>query len=117
MVATLAEAEQASAMRQREAALEKFALAMQLAERIGSPEDLVTVAAPYVDALVEASQLETARAVSGRVAAWADRDVRAATAQARLFRALGQDDAARKAETSAARLTQGRKAGVGEAQP
>ncbi|MEO7325593.1 MAG: winged helix-turn-helix domain-containing protein [Dokdonella sp.] len=110
MIAMLAEAEQARAMRQREPALEKFALAMQSAERINSPEDLVTVAAPYVDALVEASQLDTARAVSGRVAAWADRDARAATVQARLFRALGQEDAARKAEASAARLTQGRKA-------
>jgi DNA-binding winged helix-turn-helix (wHTH) protein/tetratricopeptide (TPR) repeat protein len=117
MIATLAEAEQARALRQREPALEKFALAMQSAERIGVPEDLVGVAAPYVDALVEASQLDTARAVGGRVAAWADRDARAATAQARLFRALGRDDAARKAEESAARLTAGQKAPPAAVQP
>jgi DNA-binding winged helix-turn-helix (wHTH) protein/tetratricopeptide (TPR) repeat protein len=107
MLATLAEAEQARSTRQREPALEKFAMAMQTAERLSVPEDLVTVAAPYLDALIEASQLDTARTVGGRIAAWADRDPRAATAQARLYRALGQDDAARKAEEAVARMATG----------
>jgi len=113
MIATIAEAEQDRAAHRREPALEKFALAMRSAERYNVPEDLVTVAASYIDALIEASQLDTARAVGGRIATWADRDPRAATAQARLYRALGRDDAARKAEESAARL--GVRAGAGQA--
>ena len=36
---------------------------------------------------------------------WAEHDARAATAQARLFRALGRDDAARSAEEQATQLT------------
>jgi hypothetical protein len=35
---------------------------------------------------------------------WAEQDPRAAIAQARLFRALGRDDAARSAEEEAKRL-------------
>jgi DNA-binding winged helix-turn-helix (wHTH) protein/tetratricopeptide (TPR) repeat protein len=104
LYATLGAAEQAWAERRREPALEQFAAAMQSAERLNVPEDLVAVGAPYLAALIEASQLDTARAVSGRIAMWADRDLRAASAQARLYRALGQDDAARKADETVARL-------------
>ena len=104
MYAAVAAAERSWWLRQREAALEQFATAMQLAERFNVPEDLVAVGAPYLAALVEASQLDSARAVGGRIAPWAGRDLRAATAQAQLFRALGQDDAARKAEEVAARV-------------
>jgi len=104
LYATLGAAAQSWAEQRREPALELFAQAMQAAERINVPEDLVAVGAPYLDALIAASQLETARAVSGRIALWADRDLRAATAQARLFRALGEDDAARKAEEAVARI-------------
>jgi hypothetical protein len=104
MIATVAEAEQDRAAHRREPALEKFALAMRSAERYNVPEDLVAVAASYIDALIEASQLDTARAVGGRIASWADRDPRAAIAQARLYRSLGRDDAASKAEEAATRL-------------
>ena len=104
LYATLGAAEQAWAERRREPALEQFAAAMQSAERLNVPEDLVAVGAPYLAALIEASQLDTARAVSGRIAMWADRDLRAASAQARLYRALGQDDAARKADETVARI-------------
>ncbi|HEU4664541.1 MAG TPA: MBL fold metallo-hydrolase [Dokdonella sp.] len=107
MQAAVAVAEQAWAEHRREPALERFAQAMQAAERLGVPDDLVAVGAAYVEALVEASQLDSARAVSGRIALWADRDVRAAGAQSRLFRALGQDDAARGAEENEARLLAG----------
>jgi DNA-binding winged helix-turn-helix (wHTH) protein/tetratricopeptide (TPR) repeat protein len=104
LYATLGAAEQAWAERRHEPALEQFAAAMQSAERMNVPEDLVAVGAPYLAALIEASQLDTARAVSGRIAMWADRDLRAASAQARLYRALGQDDAARKADETVARI-------------
>jgi hypothetical protein len=103
--ATLAEAEQAAAEGRREPALEQYATAMKSAERVNVPEDLVAVGASYLDLLIETSQLDTARAVNGRIAVWADRDTRAATAQARLFRALGQSDAANRAEQELARHT------------
>jgi len=102
--AQLVAAGQAWVEGRREPALEQYAHAMAIAVRFGVPEDLVEVGAPYLGALIEASQLDSARAVSGRIAIWAERDPRAATAQARLFRALGQDDAARTAEEGAARL-------------
>jgi tetratricopeptide (TPR) repeat protein len=102
--AALVEAGQAAAEHRREPALEQFARAMAIADRLGVPEELVEVGAPYLATLVDASQLDTARAVSGRIAVWAEHDPRAATAQARLFRALGRDDAARSAEEQATRL-------------
>jgi DNA-binding winged helix-turn-helix (wHTH) protein/tetratricopeptide (TPR) repeat protein len=104
MYLQLGAAEQAWAAGRREPALEQFATALRVAVQFNVPEDLVAVAAPYLDALIQASQLDTARTVAGRIAAWADRDLRVATAQAHLFRALGQEDAAHKAEESAARL-------------
>lgn len=105
MYATFGDAAQAWAAHRREPALEQFAAALQSAVQFNVPEDLVVVAVPYLDALIEASQLDTARTVAGRIAAWTERDLRVATVQAHLFRALGQDDAARKAEEAAARLT------------
>lgn len=102
--AAAAEAEQAWHAGKRDLALERFGAAMRAAERFNVPEDLVAVGAPYVRALIESSQLDSARAIGGRIAPWADRDLRAATAQAELFRALGQDDAAHKAAEAAARI-------------
>lgn len=116
MQASLAAAEQAWADHRREPALERFAQAMKAAEQLGVPDDLVGVGAAYLAALVDASQLDSARVVSGRIAVWADRDARAAGAQARLFRALGQDDAARVAEENEARLLAGY-AGLGGNDP
>ncbi|MFI4968638.1 MAG: hypothetical protein ACHP7D_00375 [Lysobacterales bacterium] len=84
---------------------EQFAAAMRATERYNVPEDLVAIAVPYLTALIEASQLDSARVVGGRIASWADRDLRAALAQAQLFRALGEEDAARKADESTARLS------------
>ena len=107
--ARLAEAEQSAAAGRRAAALEQHAEALRLAERFDVPEDLVAVASPGVAALIEASQLDAARTVAGRIARWADRDLRAATAQAQLFRALGEEDAALKAEQAVERLAAGRK--------
>jgi len=86
-------------------ALAAFAKAMRGAESFGVPEDLVAVGAPYVAALIAAGQLDAARQVAGRISQWADRDPRAAMAQAQLFRAVGQLDAARLAEERVRRLT------------
>ena len=78
-----------------------------MAVATGTPDDLVEVAAPYAAQLVQGGDLETARTVAGRIARWADRDARAARAQALLFRALGEEDAARQAEHALARLEAG----------
>ncbi len=100
----LLDAEQAAAAHRTEPALEQFAAAWQGAIRFNVAEDLVAVAVPYLEVLIAASQLDSARIVAGRINAWADRDLRVAIAQAQLFRALGRSDAARKAEETAARL-------------
>jgi DNA-binding winged helix-turn-helix (wHTH) protein/tetratricopeptide (TPR) repeat protein len=89
---------------QRDAALQRYADASRIAVESGSPEDRVAVGTLRVAALVAADQLDQARIVAGRIAPWADRDLRAALSQARLFRALGQDDAARAAREVARRL-------------
>ena len=101
MQATAAEAAQAAFEGRREPALELYAKAMRAAERSNVPADLVAIGAPYLDLLVDASQLDAAQAVSGRIAAWAGHDPRVVAAQARMFRALGQDDAARGVEEAA----------------
>lgn len=105
MQASLADALLAAAAHRGDDALKAFDAAMRGAETFGVPEDLVAVGAPYLDALIAAGRFDTARRISGRIAQWADRDPRAAAAQAHLFRAMGQIDAARVAEDRLRRLT------------
>ena len=54
------------------------------------PEELVRVGAPYVRALIAAGRVDEAGSVHGRIAAWADRDLRAAWSAALVYHALGQ---------------------------
>ena len=103
----LSGAEQAWEAGQGEHALQMFADAMRQAEQLNVPADLVGVAEPYVAALIASQQIDTAQAVAGRIAHWADRDARAAWSQVRLFRALGQADAERRARVAAQRLGAG----------
>jgi hypothetical protein len=77
---------------------------MQRAEKLNVPDDLVAAGAPYVDALIAASHLEDARAVAGRLAPFAERDLRAAWAQVKLYRALDRPDAERNAVAAAKRI-------------
>jgi hypothetical protein len=105
--ADLAEAEQAWAEGRREPALEQFALALRQVGQVGTPTDLLDVAAAYLGPLIEASQLDTARAVGGRIARWVGSDLRAASAMAGLYHAIGEHGAAHKAEQAVARLSQG----------
>ncbi|MBN8727791.1 MAG: transcriptional regulator [Xanthomonadales bacterium] len=104
MQATLARAEVDRAQGHQAEALEGYAAAMAIAEELGIPEDLVAVATARIAALVEAGQLDIAQVASGRIGLWAARDLRAAQAQARLFRALGESDAAVRAEAVVAAL-------------
>jgi len=101
---TIADAEQAAAENRRDTALQGFAAALQRAEKLNVPDDLVAAGAPYIDALIAASHLDEARAVAGRLAPFADRDLRAAWAQVKLYRALDRPDAERNALAAMVRL-------------
>jgi DNA-binding winged helix-turn-helix (wHTH) protein/tetratricopeptide (TPR) repeat protein len=94
---TLAEADQAWIEGHQDIAFQRYADAMGRAERIGVPEDIVAVGEPYVRALVTAGQTDQATAVGGRIAQWADQDLRAALTQVRVYQALNQPAAARAA--------------------
>jgi DNA-binding winged helix-turn-helix (wHTH) protein/tetratricopeptide (TPR) repeat protein len=100
----LAEADQARAEGRIDDALSRYADAMRRAERQGIPEDIVIVGEPYVDALVDAGQIDQASAISGRLAPWSDKDMRAAWTQVRVYRALHKTDAARDALSRARAL-------------
>lgn len=115
MYAAAAEASLAAAEGRREPALELFAKAMRTAERQNVPADLVAIGVPYLEQLVEAGRLDTAQVVSGRIAGWVAHEARGAAAQARLFRALGEEEAARAVEQAFAR--RGTQLPDGTAQP
>lgn len=94
---TLAQAEQAWHEQPDDRALALFAQAFELAQQLAVPEDLVHVAEPYGMALLDLGHIDQAAAVIGTIAAWADQDLRAAWAQARLFKAQGRDHAWQRA--------------------
>lgn len=102
--ALLAEAEQAWRERRRESALTLFEQAVAQAQQAGSPDDLVAATLPYLSALIASGRLQQAGEASGRVAIWADQDVRVAWAQAALYRAMGKTAAWRQATERAAQL-------------
>jgi DNA-binding winged helix-turn-helix (wHTH) protein/tetratricopeptide (TPR) repeat protein len=104
LAAALADADQAFAEHRRDVALRSYAAAMQRAARLDVPSALVAVGARYVEALIDASHLDEARSVGGRLAPWADRDLSAAWVQVMLYRALDRADAERSALAAAARL-------------
>lgn len=91
--AALAAAEQDWSAHARDDAWRNYLAALSRAERWGVPADLAAVAISYGGALIADGDLERASAVVGRVARWADRDFACAVLQARLYRALGRNDA------------------------
>jgi hypothetical protein len=90
----LADAQQAEAERRREQALPRYADAMAQATARAVPEELARVGLPYVRALLAAGHLDEAGSVNGRIAAWADRDLRAAWSEALIYHALDKPAAA-----------------------
>ena len=90
----LGEADQAIAEDQSTLALGLYGDAMGLANARGIPDETVMVGAPYVQALIDAGWTDEAVSVNGRIAPWADRDVRAALTEARVYTALGKTLAA-----------------------
>lgn len=79
------------------AALRKYATALERASRLGIPDVLVTCAVPYARLLEQVGDLQEASAVTGRISQWGGRDVRVAVAEADLYRALGQTKTWREA--------------------
>lgn len=102
--AALAEAAQAAAEARVDEALDHYADALDRAARRAIPAELVAVGQPYVDQLLASGRIEEAVAVNGRIAPWADRDLRAAWSEAAVYRALGQTAPAAAAQARAQRL-------------
>lgn len=90
MHADLIAAEQYVADHEADLAYARYEAAQQTADRIGVPREVARVAASYGHALIHAGWLERAATVTGRLAAYADRDFDCALVQARLHQALGQ---------------------------
>jgi DNA-binding winged helix-turn-helix (wHTH) protein/tetratricopeptide (TPR) repeat protein len=85
-------------------ALAAYADALARAEKSGIPEDILAVASPYANALVNAGKLDEAAAVAGRVASWSERDMRGALVEARVYDAMHNPDAADRAMRRAREL-------------
>lgn len=102
--ASLARAEQILHDGRTQEAMTAYAEALEAAERYGVPDRLVDVGASYARALIAAGRTDEAGVVVGRLSAWTQADVRAAAAQARLLRALGNEAEAAIAEREAQRL-------------
>ena len=109
--AALARAEQAWTQGHRQEAFADFEVAWRYAERVGIPDILVSVGAAYGERLVEVGQFERAGAVSGRLSAWVEQDLRAARINARILQAMGNQSAVNAAFQSATRLAGERQIG------
>ena len=81
-----------------------YAQAMAEATARAIPEEMVRVGLPYVRALLAAHRIDDAVSVNGRIAPWADRDMRAAWSAALVYTALGQAEAATNALERARQL-------------
>jgi len=67
------------------------------ARKEGVPALIVDVGSSYAAALLKAGQADQALTVSGTLSAWAQDDVRVVALEARIYQALGHDDARDKA--------------------
>ncbi|MBT2119820.1 winged helix-turn-helix domain-containing protein [Dyella sp. LX-66] len=67
------------------------------ARKEGVPALIVNVGSSYASALLQAGQADQALTVSGTLSAWAQDDVRVVALEARIYQALGHDDARDKA--------------------
>lgn len=102
--AQLAQAEHAAHQGDWDDSKTAYESALADAEAMGVPDDLVEVAHSYALALLIQGDTGQAQSVAGRIAPWAERDLRAAEAQARLFRALNQPQAWQQANRRVADL-------------
>ncbi len=103
--AALAEAEERAAGAEPEAALPIFDRALQQIDAAGAvPDDVVEIIAPYAALLVRSGRLDDARALSARIAPWADRDLRAAGVFVRINQTPGRNEALDAAQRRAREL-------------
>ncbi len=116
-IAMLAEASQAEHEGRRDDALAQLAEALQAVLAREVPEEVVTVAEPYVRLLLTAGRVDDAVSVNGRIAAHADHDARAARSAARIYAALGDAEAAAQALARATSLAGERTAMLDDAGP
>jgi predicted Zn-dependent protease len=70
-----------------------FDTARELAARDAVPAEIAAVAKSYADALFAAGDLDTAAVEVGRVSRWSEQDFACAVLEARLYAALGRDEA------------------------
>ena len=84
----------------------EFARAVQMAETSGVPADIATATAVYADILLAEGDLERASTQVGRLSRWSDKDYQCAVLEARLYAALGKDEA-RQAALARARSLAG----------
>ncbi|WP_329741424.1 winged helix-turn-helix domain-containing protein [Dyella sp. A6] len=99
-----AQASRSWAMGDRATALDHLKHAMDVAEKMGVPEGIVQVGAPYTLALLATGHVHRAMAVGGVLSAWSATDWRAAWAEACLYGALGHRTAEQQATRRAKRL-------------
>jgi DNA-binding winged helix-turn-helix (wHTH) protein/tetratricopeptide (TPR) repeat protein len=88
-----------------QASLAGFADALTRAERSGIPEDILATASPYTLALIDAGKIEEASSLAGRVAPWAERDMRSALIAAHVYDAMHNSQAAQNALRHARELS------------
>jgi len=100
----LADAAQAQVEGRTDEALRDYAQAMAAVNERAIPGEMVRVGLPYVRALVAARRIDEAVSVNGRIAPWAERDMRAAWSAALVYTALGQKGAATDALERARQL-------------
>jgi tetratricopeptide (TPR) repeat protein len=85
-------------------ALAQFKQAVELADKLGVPEVIVSAGKSYALALLAAGQVDQAVAISGRLSSWSQTDWRAAWVEARVYQALGQNDSWQKSHDVAQQL-------------
>lgn len=88
----------------RDQAIEQLKLAMNLADKLGVPEVIVSVGQAYALTLLDTGHVDQAVAISGRLSAWSATDWRAAWVEARVYQALGQADSWQKSRNTAQQL-------------
>lgn len=98
LLAGLAEAESSRHAGRPGEAIRRYEAMLREANRRGAPADIAAIGVSYGDMLLDVGELARATTVVGLLGGWAAEDFDCARVQARLYRALGQPEAAVRAE-------------------
>jgi len=104
LLAALAEAESSRRAGRPGEAIRRYEAVLREANRRGAPADIAAVAVSYGDALLDLGEPARATTVIGQLGRWTADDFDCARVEARLYRALGQNEAAQRAEAQARAL-------------